>query len=63
VIAIFLGWALAGEKLTGQTVLAAAIIVIAVILIVTSPTPQKQAVIAREEKIPEEIGTACLEEA
>ncbi len=63
VIAIFLGWMLAGEKLTGQTLLAAAIIIAGVILIVTSPAPQKQPVVAREEKIPGEMSTVCLEEA
>jgi len=36
VIAVFLGWALAGEKLTVQTLLAAAIIVAAVVIITTN---------------------------
>jgi drug/metabolite transporter (DMT)-like permease len=35
VIAVFLGWALAGEPLTAQTLIAAAIIVSAVALIIT----------------------------
>jgi drug/metabolite transporter (DMT)-like permease len=36
VVAVFLGWALAGEALTPQTVLAAAVIITAVVVITTS---------------------------
>ena len=63
VIALLLGWALAGEKLAGSSLLAAAIIVVAVVLIVTSPAPQKQLRAVREQKIPEDVGMVCLEEA
>ncbi len=33
VVAVFLGWALAGEELTGRTLLAAAVIISAVVII------------------------------
>ncbi|HZI63434.1 MAG TPA: EamA family transporter, partial [Thermoanaerobaculia bacterium] len=36
VVAVFLGWALAGEAVTPRTLLAAAVIVTAVVVIVTS---------------------------
>lgn len=63
VIAILLGWALAGEQLTGQSLLAAAIILAGVILIVASPAPQKEPSLAvREEKIPGDMRAVCLEE-
>ena len=39
VVAIFLGWAFAGEPLTGRTLLAAAIIVAAVVVITTQRAP------------------------
>jgi drug/metabolite transporter (DMT)-like permease len=35
VVAVFLGWALAGEALTLQTILAAAVIISAVVIITT----------------------------
>ncbi len=63
VIAIFLGWALADEKLAGSSLLAAAIIVVAVVLIVTSPVPQKQAAAPREQEVPAPVEALCLEEA
>jgi drug/metabolite transporter (DMT)-like permease len=63
IIAIFLGWALAGEPLTGQTLFAAAIIVVAVILIVTSPAPQRRPVVAREQNEERRVEALCLEEA
>jgi drug/metabolite transporter (DMT)-like permease len=45
VVAVFLGWAIAGEALTAQTLVAAAIIVGAVVLIVSgrSPSPPRDA--------------------
>lgn len=63
VIAIFLGWALAEEKLGGSSLLAAAVIVVAVVLIVTSTAPQKQATVPRETKAPAALDTLLLEEA
>jgi drug/metabolite transporter (DMT)-like permease len=41
VVAVFLGWLLAGEALTGRTVLAAAVIVAAVALIITYRRPAR----------------------
>ncbi|HEX6850769.1 MAG TPA: drug/metabolite exporter YedA [Candidatus Polarisedimenticolaceae bacterium] len=38
VVAVFLGWAIAGEPLTGRTVAAAAVIVVSVALIVSAPS-------------------------
>jgi drug/metabolite transporter (DMT)-like permease len=38
VVAVFLGWAVAGEALTGRTVAAAAVIVVSVALIVSAPS-------------------------
>jgi drug/metabolite transporter (DMT)-like permease len=35
IVAVFLGWAIAGEKLTGRTLVASLVIVAAVILIIT----------------------------
>jgi drug/metabolite transporter (DMT)-like permease len=37
VVALFLGWLLAGEALTVRTVLAAAVILTAVLLVITAP--------------------------
>jgi drug/metabolite transporter (DMT)-like permease len=42
VIAVFLGWALADEPLTAQTLLAAAVIVAAVAIITTGRVPGKK---------------------
>lgn len=42
VIAIFLGWALAGERFTNQMFVAAMVIVAAVVLIITNQSKQKQ---------------------
>jgi drug/metabolite transporter (DMT)-like permease len=39
VVALFLGWLLAGESITLRTVLAAAVILTAVVLVVTAPHP------------------------
>jgi drug/metabolite transporter (DMT)-like permease len=41
VIAVFLGWALASEPLTAQTLIAAAVIVAAVVIIITYHRPEK----------------------
>ncbi|HEX2908566.1 MAG TPA: EamA family transporter, partial [Phototrophicaceae bacterium] len=38
VIAVFLGWALAGETITANTIIAAAVIITAVVLITSAPT-------------------------
>jgi drug/metabolite transporter (DMT)-like permease len=35
VVAVFLGWALAGEAITGQTIVAAGVIIAAVVIITT----------------------------
>ena len=43
VIAVFLGWAFAGESLTVRTMIAAGVILGAVILITTAPQPAKRA--------------------
>ena len=43
VIAVFLGWAFAGESLTLRTMIAAGVILAAVILITTAPQPAKRA--------------------
>jgi drug/metabolite transporter (DMT)-like permease len=43
IVAVFLGWAFAGEPLTWQTLLAAAVIVAAVVLINTSRVRERQA--------------------
>jgi len=42
VIAVFLGWALASEPITPQTLIAAAIIVAAVVIIITYHRPEKK---------------------
>jgi drug/metabolite transporter (DMT)-like permease len=39
VVALFLGWLIAGEAITLRTVLAAAVILTAVILVITAPHP------------------------
>src|SRR6267378_360353 len=44
VIAVFLGWALGGETLTGQMLAAAAVIVFGVVIITARRTPQVQVV-------------------
>ena len=43
VIAVFLGWAFAGESLTIRTMIAAGVILAAVILITTAPQPARRA--------------------
>lgn len=43
VIAVFLGWAFAGESLTVRTLIAAGVILAAVILITTAPQPARRA--------------------
>ncbi|MBW3654807.1 MAG: drug/metabolite exporter YedA [Gemmatimonadetes bacterium] len=42
VVAVFLGWAMAGEALTARVLIAAAVIVAAVAVITTGPRPQAQ---------------------
>jgi drug/metabolite transporter (DMT)-like permease len=42
VIAVILGWAIAGEKLTARMALAAAVILAAVVLVITSPHPPEE---------------------
>jgi len=39
VVALFLGWLIAGEAITLRTILAAAVILTAVILVITAPHP------------------------
>ncbi|MDI7274409.1 MAG: EamA family transporter, partial [Anaerolineae bacterium] len=41
VVAVFLGWALAGEPLSARTLLAAAVIVTAVVMVTTSRAPRQ----------------------
>lgn len=41
VVAVFLGWAIAGEELTARTGIAAAVIVASVALIVSAPSPSR----------------------
>lgn len=43
VIAVFLGWAFAGEPITSRTMIAAGVILAAVILITTAPQPARRA--------------------
>ncbi|HET8925921.1 MAG TPA: EamA family transporter [Candidatus Acidoferrum sp.] len=45
VVALFLGWLIAGEAITLRTVLAAAVILTAVILVITAPHPASSRVI------------------
>jgi len=42
VVAVILGWAVAGERLTARMALAAAIILAAVVLVITSPHPPEE---------------------
>jgi drug/metabolite transporter (DMT)-like permease len=47
-VAVFLGWALLGEHINGQTLSAAAVIVVAVAMILgRSPAPRRRAAPAR----------------
>ena len=42
VVAVFLGWAFAGEEVTGRTLIAAAVILLAVMIITISPNRQRE---------------------
>jgi drug/metabolite transporter (DMT)-like permease len=48
VIAIFLGWSLAGEALTLRMLVPAAVIILAVVLIITGQSGQKNAAASLE---------------
>jgi drug/metabolite transporter (DMT)-like permease len=52
-VAIFLGWALAGEPLTARTLVAAAIIIAAVVMITTFRGRQGQQTASRFRPVPE----------
>jgi drug/metabolite transporter (DMT)-like permease len=41
-VAVILGWAIAGEKLTSRMAVAAAVILVAVILVITAPHPPEE---------------------
>src|SRR5262249_6185777 len=49
VVALFLGWLLAGESITMRTLAAAAVILTAVVLVITAPTPLERIVPAAGE--------------
>jgi drug/metabolite transporter (DMT)-like permease len=51
VIAVLLGWAIAGEPLTAQTLLAAPIVVTAVAMITTGRTQGQNAPVERVEEM------------
>ncbi|MFZ0820637.1 MAG: EamA family transporter [Candidatus Acidiferrales bacterium] len=42
VVAVILGWAIAGEKLTSRMAVAAAVILVAVVLVITAPHPPEE---------------------
>jgi drug/metabolite transporter (DMT)-like permease len=42
VVAVILGWAIAGEKFTARMAVAAAVILVAVVLVITSPHPPEE---------------------
>ena len=59
VVAVFLGWWLAAEELSGRTVVAAAVIVAAVFLITTARAGEKPQQEADDEEPGEEIEPAA----
>jgi drug/metabolite transporter (DMT)-like permease len=65
VIAVFLGWAIGGEKLTARILWAAGVIVLGVVIITTrksTPTEiEREAVDPRETKL--KSVPSCIEEA
>jgi drug/metabolite transporter (DMT)-like permease len=54
VVAVFLGWALAGEPVTERTVLAAAIIITGVVLIVTQRSTTRPATVQQQPEVADE---------
>jgi drug/metabolite transporter (DMT)-like permease len=52
VVAVFLGWAFAGEPVTGRTLLAAGVIIGAVMLITTYRARPQAVVVEVEESVP-----------
>ena len=57
IVAVFLGWALAGEPLTARTLLAAAVIVAAVVIITSAqPRANRKAAAGSEEVPPTPLG-------
>jgi drug/metabolite transporter (DMT)-like permease len=65
IVAVFLGWLILGEPLTGRTLAAAAIIISGVVLITLSrraPAPAKEQAVMEEDEETECVG-AVLREA
>jgi drug/metabolite transporter (DMT)-like permease len=51
-VAVLLGWAFLGEPITGQTLLAAALIIVAVVLILSrSPVQSRRAPVLPKESV------------
>jgi drug/metabolite transporter (DMT)-like permease len=63
VIAIVLGWWLAGEAFTLHTLVAASVIIIAVVLIITSQSRARPSTAAKQPKVVRPGTDGCLDEA
>ena len=64
-IAVFLGWAIGGEKLTARILWAAAVIVLGVVIITTrksTPVQLEKKAVAPRETEPKSV-PSCIEEA